>query len=141
MTLHRLAVAIGALAVVGAGIAGYLTWVHFTGTDAYCVGAGGDCERVQTSRYADLAGAPVAVLGLGGYTAILVSLAVHGSAGRRLTAFLAFVGVAFSAYLTYVELAIIDAICQWCVASAAVMTTVAVASVARVVVGETLTHP
>jgi uncharacterized membrane protein len=118
-------VALGALAGVGAAIAGYLTWVHYAGAKPLCV-AGGGCERVQESRYAELAGIPVAVIGLAGYLAILASLAVRRDGARLATAFLAFVGLAFSAYLTYVELFTLEAICQWCVASAVVMTLIAV---------------
>ena len=55
----------------------------------------------------------------------------YGWPDRSVTAFLALVGAGFSAYLTYLEVAVIDAVCQWCVVSAVIMTAVAVASVAR----------
>jgi uncharacterized membrane protein len=113
---------IAVLCLLGAGIAGYLTWGHFAELEPFCVGGGGACERVQSSRYAELLGVPVAVIGLAGYAAVLGSLALD----RAVTALLALVGAGFSAYLTYIELAIIHAICQWCVASAAVMTAIAV---------------
>jgi uncharacterized membrane protein len=128
MTPRRLTFAIAALGVLGAAIAGYLTWVHFAELQPYCVGGGGGCERVQSSPYAKLAGVPVAAIGLAGYVAVLASLAL---ADRSVTAFIGLVGAGFSAYLTYVELVVIDAVCQWCVASAVVMTALAVASVAR----------
>jgi uncharacterized membrane protein len=128
--------ATAALALVGIGIAGYLTWVHYAGLDPVCVGGGGGCERVQSSRWAELAGIPVAVLGLGGYVAILASLALPEERGASVAAFLALVGFGFSAWLTYVEIVKIDAICQWCVASAAVMTALALVSVARVLRAE-----
>jgi uncharacterized membrane protein len=124
-------IALAALAAIGAAIAGYLTWVHYSGATPLCV-AGGGCERVQESRYADVAGVPVAVIGLAGYLAILGSLAIGRDGGRLATAFLAFVGLGFSAYLTYVELVTIEAICQWCVASAVVMTLIAVLASVRV---------
>jgi uncharacterized membrane protein len=124
--------ATAALALVGIGIAGYLTWVHYAGLEPVCVGGGGGCERVQSSRWAELAGIPVAVLGLGGYVAILASLALPEEQGAPAAAFLALVGFGFSAWLTYVEIAKIEAICQWCVASAVVMTALALVSVARV---------
>jgi uncharacterized membrane protein len=73
MTLRRVT---AVLALVGIGIAGYLTWVHYAGLEPVCVGGGGGCERVQSSRWAELAGIPVAVLGLAGYVAILASLAL-----------------------------------------------------------------
>jgi uncharacterized membrane protein len=123
--------ATAALALVGIAIAGYLTWVHYAGLDPVCVGGGGGCERVQSSRWAELAGIPVAVLGLGGYIAILAGLALPDDLSRSATAFVALVGVGFSAWLTYVEIAKIHAICQWCVASAVVMTLLAVVTVIR----------
>jgi uncharacterized membrane protein len=86
---------------------------------------------VQTSDYADLIGIPVAVLGLIGYVLILASLRVPGDAGRTMGAMLALAGFGFSAYLTYRELVTIDAICQWCVASAVLMTLLAVLTVWR----------
>jgi uncharacterized membrane protein len=128
VTLRR---ATAVLALVGIGIAGYLTWVHYAGLSPVCVGGSGGCERVQSSRWAELAGVPVAVLGLGGYAAILASLALPEDTGATVAAFLSLVGLGFSAWLTYVEIAKIDAICQWCVASAAVMTALALVSIAR----------
>jgi uncharacterized membrane protein len=127
-----LRIATAVLALMGVGIAGYLTWVHYAGLEPLCVGGGGGCEKVQTSRWAELAGVPVAVLGLAGYVGILATLALPGELGRTLAAFLALVGVGFSAWLTYVELAKIHAICQWCVASAVVMALLAVVTVMRV---------
>jgi uncharacterized membrane protein len=129
MTLRRVT---AALALVGIGIAGYLTWVHYAGLDPVCVGGGGGCERVQSSRWAELAGIPVAVLGLAGYVAILASLALPEETGAFAAAFLSLVGFGFSCWLTYVEIVKIDAICQWCVASAVLMTALALVSVARV---------
>jgi uncharacterized membrane protein len=126
-----LGAALGALAAAGAAIAAYLTWVHYSGSEPLCV-AGGGCERVQESRYAELAGVPVAVIGLVGYLAILGSLAVRRDGARLVTAFLSFLGLGFSAYLTYLELFTIEAICQWCVASAIVMTLIAVLASIRV---------
>ena len=131
MSDRRLAVAIALLSVLGIAIAGYLTYVHYAAVDAFCVAGGGGCEKVQTSDYAELAGIPVAVVGLAGYSAMLLSLAAPGDGGRLAGAVLALSGFGFSAYLTYRELFTIDAICQWCVASALVMTMLAVATVCR----------
>jgi len=115
--------AIAGLALLGLAISAYLTWVHYADVEPFCTGIS-DCERVQTSDYAELAGIPVAVLGLVGYAAILVSLRLR----VEITVLLAYVAVGFSAYLTWAELFEIDAICQWCVASA--LTTVAIAVLA-----------
>jgi uncharacterized membrane protein len=127
---RALARAIGALAAVGVAIAAYLAWIHYSGDAPLCL-ASGACERVQSSHWAKLAGVPVALLGVVGYVAILGSLAIRGEAGRMATALLAFAGVGFSAYLTYVELFEIEALCQWCVASAVIMTVIAGLSIAR----------
>jgi uncharacterized membrane protein len=129
--MSRLRAATAALALAGTAIAGYLTWVHYAGLQPVCVGGGSACERVQTSDYAVLLGVPVALLGLGGYLALLGSLAVPGEAGRTLAAFLALSGAAFSGYLTYVELAELHAVCQWCVASALIMAALAGVSTVR----------
>jgi uncharacterized membrane protein len=123
--------AIAALALVGVAIATYLTYVHYADVKALCVAGGGGCEKVQTSEFAKLAGIPVAVLGLIGYVLILASLWVRSEAGAVAGALLALAGFGFSAYLTYRELFTIDAICQWCVASAIVMTALAVLTVWR----------
>jgi uncharacterized membrane protein len=135
VTDRRLRLAVLVLAVVGLGIAGYLTYVHYAELEPVC-GLGGDCERVQTSDYADLAGVPVALMGLVGYALILASLAIPGELGLVAGATLALVGFGFSAYLTYREAATIDAICTWCVASAVVMTALAVVTCLRVVRAE-----
>jgi uncharacterized membrane protein len=83
---------------------------------------------------------PVALLGLAGYLAILGALALPGSAGRSATAFVALVGAGFSVYLTYVEVAVLEAICQWCVASAVVVTLIAGVTVARMVTADMNLH-
>jgi uncharacterized membrane protein len=118
--------AIAGLALLGLAISIYLTWVHYAGADPVCTGIS-DCERVQTSEYADLVGIPVAVLGIVGYAAILVSLRMR----VEVTALLAYLAVAFSAYLTWAELVKIDAICQWCVGSALITVAIAVLATLR----------
>ena len=130
MSDRRLRAAMIVLAVAGAGVAAYLTWVHYADVSPICA-TGGGCETVQKSSYSELAGIPVALLGLGGYLAILAMLFLPGEGTRLWTAALALVGAGFSAYLTYLELFVIDAICQWCVASAVIMTVIAALSVTR----------
>ena len=132
------------LAVLGLGVAGYLTYVHYAGLTPVCNIAHG-CAKVQSSQYAELAGVPVALLGLIGYAGILAALLVPGETARMAAALMAVVGFGFSAYLTYRELFTIDAICQWCVASAVLMTGLAIVTVWRVLLlppagQRTLTH-
>jgi uncharacterized membrane protein len=109
------------LAVLGVLVAGYLVYVHYAGVEPVCNIAHG-CHKVQTSAYAKLAGVPVALLGLIGYVVILGALVVRGETARMIAALTALIGFGFSMYLTYRELFTIDAICQWCVASAILMT-------------------
>jgi uncharacterized membrane protein len=118
------------LTLIGLAVAAYLTYVHYDGIQPVC-GLGGDCEKVQTSEWADLAGVPVALLGLIGYAAILATLFVEREEALVAGALIALVGCGFSAYLTYRELFSIDAICPWCVASAVIMTLLAIVTTAR----------
>ena len=133
---RRLVIAIAVLALLGAGVAGYLTYVHYAHASVFCVSGGASCEKVQSSSYAKLAGAPVALLGLIGYLALLASLLVRGDAGRFAGALIALAGFGFSLYLTYRELFTIKAVCQWCVASAVIMTVLAVLTTVRLVRAE-----
>jgi uncharacterized membrane protein len=136
MTDRRLTYAIAVIAVIGLGVASYLTYVHYAGSAPVCLSSGG-CEKVQSSHYAKLAGIPVAVLGLVGYVAILTSLLVPGEAGLFAGALIALSGFGFSLYLTYLELFKIHAICQWCVSSAVLMMLLAGLAVTRLINAET----
>jgi uncharacterized membrane protein len=118
------------VALIGLGIATYLTIVHYAGGAPVCAIAHG-CDTVQKSRYAEFAGVPVAVLGLLGYVGILASLVKDTEASRTVTAFIAIAGLAFSGYLTYLELFTIHAICIWCVGSALCMLALTGLSVTR----------
>lgn len=122
-------IVLGVLAVVGLLISAYLTWVHFMGVAPVCVGGSGGCETVQTSSFATIFGVPIAVLGLVGYGGLLFSALLRGVAGVYLGFLVALVGVLFSAYLTYLEVFVIHAICEWCVASAALMVAALVCAV------------
>jgi len=119
-----------AVALAGLGIAGYLTAVHYAGGSPVCAIAHG-CAVVQQSAYAELAGVPVALLGAIGYVAILTCLALDGERARTAAAFLSLGGLGFSAWLTYVEVVELQAICIWCVGSAVCMAVLAALSAAR----------
>lgn len=125
---RRTRTAIGALALVGLAISSYIAIAEAGGGAPVCVAGSGGCEAVAASRYSELAGINVALIGIAGYVAILIGAAVRGDAGRFAGFVLALIGFGFSAYLTYLELFEIEAICQWCVASAVVMTLLAVAT-------------
>jgi len=130
----RLRLAAIVCSVLGLGVAGYLTYVHYAGISPVCEIAHG-CEKVQTSEWSKLAGIPVAVLGLLGYAGILAATLVRGEAALTAAAGIALVGAGFSGYLTYREVFTIDAICIWCVASAALMAALAVITAVRLVRG------
>ena len=95
----------------------------------------GDCHTVQSSEYSEIAGIPIALLGLGMYIAI-AALVIGRRGGPQAvralpllplwTFALAAAGTLYSVYLTYLELFVIDAICIWCVGSALVVTAIAV---------------
>jgi uncharacterized membrane protein len=122
MSSRTLRITLLVLAVVGLGIASYLTYVHYAGIKPACT-AGESCTKVQTSVYSKLAGVPVALIGLLGYIAIVASLlAPEGENSRLATMAFTLVGFGFSAYLTYRELFSIHAICEWCASSAVIMT-------------------
>jgi uncharacterized membrane protein len=129
---HSLRIAIAILSLVGAGIATYLTIVDFMGETPACAAGGHGCATVANSHYSHLLGLPVSVYGFAGYIGILISAIVPGDYGRFAGFGLALVGFGFSAYLTYLELNVINAICQWCVASAITMTVLLVLCTVRV---------
>src|SRR6185312_7733351 len=93
----RLRTAAIACCALGLAIAGYLTYVHYAGVSPVCEIAHG-CEKVQSSRWSEVAGVPVALLGLIGYAGILAALFVPGEAGLMAAAGQAVVGFGFSAY-------------------------------------------
>ncbi len=129
MSDTTLRAAVAALASAGALIAGYLLVERWTGGTIAC--STGGCETVQESEYATLAGVPVALLGLFAYAAILVTAIGVTELARAAGAAVALGGVAFSAYLVYVQAALIEAFCQWCLASDAIMALLAVATTLR----------
>jgi uncharacterized membrane protein len=122
------------LAGIGLVISIYLTATHYADVAPVCTGLS-DCLRVQRSVYAEWLGIPVALLGVGGYAAILAALVRDGEVRRLTAAFLALVGVGFSGYLTWAEAVRIEAFCQWCLVSAAIMVALAVLSSLRVLRG------
>jgi uncharacterized membrane protein len=120
-----------ALSLLGIAVATYVAITEFGGGTPVCLAGGHGCETVARSRYSHLAGVNVAVIGIAGYVLLLGSSALRGEAGRFAGFSVALVGFGFSAYLTYLELFVIDAICQWCVASAVLMTLLLAVNSAR----------
>ena len=125
-------VLLAVLAVGGLLMSAYLTWVHLLGMPPVCLTGNRGCETVQSSRYAEILGVPVAALGMGGYVGLLFAAVLRGEVGVLLGLFISLVGILFSAYLTYLELFVIYAVCQWCVSSAVLMMAAFVLSVIRI---------
>lgn len=126
----RVRIAIAALAVVGLGIAIYLTTVHYQHVAPVCTSGG--CEKVQTSKYAELGGIPVALLGVVGYLVILAAAALPGLNAATAGVFAALLGAAFSGYLLWAQIGPIGAYCVWCLGNDAVIALVTALSVVRV---------
>jgi uncharacterized membrane protein len=126
-----LRVAVAVLALAGVAIAGYLTWARYAHESVACPIGGGGCETVQQSSYSELVGVPVALLGLLLYVVVLALVAWDALPARQAVAVLALAGTAFALYLVVIQLAVIDAVCSWCLANDLVVGLLAVAAVAR----------
>ncbi len=136
MSVRKLRITLIVLTLLGLAVASYVTYVHYAGIKPACT-AGESCTKVQTSRYSELAGVPVALIGLIGYVAILASLlAPEGERTRFATTALTLGGFAFSVYLTYREVFSIHAICEECVSSAVIMTIMMCLSIWRFLRGD-----
>lgn len=127
-----------ALVVIGLLVSIYMTIYKVTSNDSMCLGSG-DCSTVNASRYSEVNGIPVAVLGILGYVAIL---AVHLFENRNsffkqngtLIIFgMALTGFIFTVWLVYVEIVLLDAICPFCVTSQAAMALIFVIAVIRLI--------
>ena len=126
--LRSLPLAILVLSVLGLGVAGYLTYAHYNQDALVCTI--GSCHTVQSSKYATIGGVPIAIFGAGMYLTLGALAAARrfrvGPLGWDTATMAAFgivlAGFVYAAYLTYVELFVIDAICQWCVGSAVITT-------------------
>jgi uncharacterized membrane protein len=132
VTAARLRRAIAVVAVVAIGVAAYLTSVHYAHVAPVCTTGG--CEKVQRSTYAELRGAPVALLGLLAYLAVLATTLRRGLVPAAAGALIALVSVVFSGYLLWAQIARIHAICQWCVGNDVLAALLAVLCLARVLV-------
>jgi len=107
--------AVAVLALIGAGIAGYLTYTHFNGSAPVCLTSG--CEVVQKSRWSEIFGIPVALLGLLTYLGIVATTLVRHPLAKEVSATLAVTALGFNAYLLYVQAYDIGRYCTWCVSN------------------------
>jgi uncharacterized membrane protein len=126
------------LTIVGLLVSIYMTIYKITSNDSMCIGSG-DCKTVNASRYAEVYGIPVAVLGVAGYSAILAVLILERRPGffrenGTLVLFgLSLTGFLFTLYLIFVEVALIKAYCPFCITSQTVMTIIFIISVIRLI--------
>lgn len=120
------------VSIIGFFDAAYLTIQHYTQFTLPCTITHG-CDLVTKSEYSQIMGIPVALLGALYYLAIF--LAVYIMIETKKTEYLRFIAIAttfgflFSAWFVYLQLFVINAICQYCMLSAATSTTMFVASI------------
>ena len=129
-TLRRIATFV---ATFGIGVATYIAIADSGGGSPVCLAGGGGCETVASSTYSHLLGVNVAVFGIAGYALLLAASLLRGDVARMGGFGISLVGFGYSVYLTYLELFKIEAICQWCVASAVLMTILFGLNAARMV--------
>jgi uncharacterized membrane protein len=143
---QTLKLAIYITSVIGLVDALYLTWVKLTHRVAFC-GTYGGCETVNTSSYASILGIPIAVFGAGAYLVILILLFLEnrGQFWKENSPILVFgitlVGVLYSIYLTYIEIAVLHAICPYCVVSGIAMLVLFFLAILRLVRGQAEVNP
>ena len=129
MSERTLRLASAALAAAGAAITGYLLYVRQTGGVLVC--STGGCETVQSSSYAEVLGMPVAGLGLLAFLGLLAAALARGEWARLAHATLALSAFFFSAYLLYIQVSVLEAICQWCLATDLITTAIAALALQR----------
>ncbi len=124
----RLRMVIGGLALLGLLVASYLALFELRISGSLVCPLGGECAQVNRSDYVNMLGIPVALVGVIGYSLIL-ALTLAQMTRRQLWGIpigpiligLGGIGVAFSLFLTYLEVFVIRSICTWCAASALLM--------------------
>lgn len=110
------------VAAFGVGIASYIAIEAASGGAPACIAGSSGCQTVANSSYSQLLGVNIAVFGIVGYVLLLAAALLRGDVARMAGFGLALAGFGYSVFLTYLELFKIEAICQWCVASAVLMT-------------------
>ena len=127
-----------ALTVIGLLVSIYMTIYKVTNNESMCIGSSG-CSEVNASRYSEVNGIPVAMLGVIGYTAILALLfleqrpGIFQQNGSIMFFGISLMGFLFTLYLIYVEVALIKAYCPFCLTSQAVMSIIFIISVVRLI--------
>lgn len=116
-------ITIALVALAGLSFASYLAIKWAAGELPTC--STGGCTAAQYSEGADLFfGIRTTTVGITGYSLVLLSLLIPGNLGRMGTAFLGTFGFGTSMYLTFYSVTELNTTCQWCLGSAAAMTTI-----------------
>ena len=127
-----------ALIIIGLLVSIYMTIYKITSNDNMCIGSQ-DCSVVNASKYSEVNGIPVAVIGAIGYTALLGILWLERKSdffkdnGSMIFFGISLIGFFFTLWLVYVEVALLKAYCPFCIASQVSMTLIFILSVIRVV--------
>ena len=127
-----------ALIILGLLVSIYMTIYKITSNDSMCIGSK-DCSVVNASRYSEVNRIPVAVIGVGGYAALLAILWLERTSGffqqngTMIFFGLSLVGFLFNIYLIFVEVALIKAYCPFCITSQVAMTLIFILAVIRLV--------
>lgn len=136
MKLKKATLMIACLGVVDAI---YLSIIKFTNNKAMCIPGVGDCWSVNNSRYSEFFGIPISIFGALAYLCI-IGLLLFSKKNKILAEYasififgISLVGFLFSMYLTYLQFAVINAVCPFCILSACTMTTVFILSLINLV--------
>ena len=134
----RLSQLTSGLIILGLLVSIYMTIFKITSNENMCIGSK-DCSVVNASRYSEINNIPVAVIGIGGYSALLAILLLERRPGfirqnaTMLFFALSLIGFFFTVYLIFVEIVLIKAYCPFCITSQVAMTLIFILSVIRLV--------
>ena len=134
----RLSQLTSGLIILGLLVSIYMTIFKITSNENMCIGSK-DCSIVNASRYSEINNIPVAVIGVGGYAALLAILWLERRPGfikqngTMLFFALSLIGFFFTVYLIFVEIVLIKAYCPFCITSQVAMTLIFILSVIRLV--------
>lgn len=120
-------------ATLDLAVAVYITIADAGGGAPTCLAGGSGCQTVADSSYSHLAGVNVAALGIVGYLILLAAAMLRGDGGRFAGFAVALAGFGYSIYLAYIELFKIEAMCEWCLASAVLMSVLLAINAMRVI--------
>lgn len=117
------------LIAIGIAISGYLSYTKLTDTSVVCSESGAvNCEVVQTSSYSKFMGIDVAYLGFAAYLFLCALVLLENRIGflqeygGTLIFGITLFAFLFSMWLVYVQVALLQALCLWCLGHEITMT-------------------